>query len=462
MYSTLLQSQSSVNVKALWQSEPFIVGNMPNQNLTRWEVLQAAEQLSQHNLGLSNSTPLSATVLFQQRHHFLISCLAVALKKGHTILPPNLAQNTLSQLNKAQCNLWVFDDETPQGLKEQNQVQSRQIDYIIDQVKSQPLDFDEQDLESLFSSIKDSEIWLYTSGTTGAPKKIIKTWQNLIHSAQIAINRFQLMQPNYIVATVPNQHMFGLETAIFWPLFSQSSLWFERPLFPEDIRDALQANSNFPALLVSTPLHLNKLQAFDLKWPTHLTRVLSATAPLSKSLAEQVEKQMDVQVFEIYGSTETASIASKQTTVSDQWFCYQNVELQPQHNQNYAVKTPGLNQFELLNDQIELIDPRHFKLGKRNSDLIKIAGKRASLAELNHRLQSIEGLTEGVFIPSKTSERLIAFVVSDLSSPDIIKALRKSIDPVFLPRPIIFLKTLPRNEVGKVLYNELQSNLTHE
>ena len=461
MLSTPLKSQSPEKFKTLWQSVPFIIGNTPNQNLTRWEVFQTARLLSQHNFDLSSPSPLSAIVLFQQRHYFLISCLAIALKKGHSILPPNLTENTLSQFSEKLNNLWLFGDERPQGLEEQNQIQSQQIDHLIDQVKSKPLDFETELLDKLFSSIKDSEIWLYTSGSTGLPKKVIKTWQNLNHSAQIAINRFQLKQPNFIVATVPNQHMFGLETTIFWPLFSQSSLWFERPLFPEDIRDALQVNRNCPALLVSTPLHLNKLQAFDLEWPTHLTRVLSATAPLSNSLAEQVETQMAVQVFEVYGSTETASIASKQTTVSEHWFCYQDVEFQPQHNQNYAVKTPGLTEFESLNDQIELIDSQHFKLGKRDSDLIKIAGKRSSLVELNQHLQSIEGLTEGVFIPSKTAYRLAAFIVSDLSSPEIIKALRKSIDPVFLPRPVIYLKALPRNEVGKVLYNELLSKLPH-
>ena len=263
------------------------------------------------------------------------------------------------------------------------------------------------------------------------------------------------MHPCYIVETVPNQHMFGLETTLFWPFFSKASLWYERPIFPEDVISALSHNTAEPALLVSTPLHLKKLLAFELNWPTHLSRLLSATAPLSKTLAEQLENEFKATVFEVYGSTETASIASRQSTHSDVWQTYKTVTFERQADLRYAVKTPYLAGFEVLNDQIEPLNKHHFKLGKRDNDLIKVAGKRTSLTALNNHLQSITGIIEGVFIQPPSAERLTICVVSSLTQAEILNELRKLIDPVFLPRPITYLKELPRSGVGKILYNEL-------
>ncbi len=456
MQSNLFKNQSHSEIERLWFSDTFIYSDSSEQNLSRWEVLQAAIHLS---LKINSEQTLSAIVFFQQRHYFLISCLAIALKNGRVILPPNTSEHTLRNLKNEWPNLWVFGNDLPSEYQHQYQISSAQVEETITSIKSAPPSFKLDELARFFTRINKSEILLYTSGSTGLPKKVIKTWQNMIDSASLAISRFNLMTPCFIVTTVPNQHMFGLETSIFWPFFSKASVWHERPIFPEDIISALSANTQDPALFISTPLHLNKLLAFQLNWPKHLKRLLSATAPMPDVLAKQIEDQMGVQLFEVYGSTETASIASKQTTSSDLWSCYQNIEFQIISPRKYAVKTPGGNTFQPLNDQIELIDNQQFRLGKRDSDLIKIAGKRASLTELNQYLRSIEGVSDGVFIQPKNTTRLVAFTVSTITHIEIQKALRKKIDPIFLPRPIISLPTLPRNEVGKILYNELLKNL---
>ena len=457
MLSFLLNSQSPAEFQRLWQSTPFIYRKAPNQSLTRWEVFLAAEQLSQTAFSTNLNIKHSALLLFQKRDHFLIGLLATAMRQGKAVLPPNLAGATLEKLKDKIPNLWIFGDELPKKLHNQPQIPSKQIDDIIQLVKNNGQPFDQQRLVDTFEAIQNSEIWLYTSGTTGKPKKIIKTWQNMICSAALAIDRFLLMLPCYIVATVPNQHMFGLETALFWPFFSKASLWYERPIFAEDVISALSNNVTQPALLVSTPLHLKKLLAFELNWPTHLSRLLSATESLSHTLAEQLENEFKAKLFEVYGSTETASIASRQTTHTEIWQAYNKVSFERLSNAHYAVKTPGLTGYQVLNDQIEHLDEQHFKLGRRDSDLIKVAGKRASLTELNNHLQSIPGITEGIFIQDPSAERLALFVVSSLTPSDILCELRVLIDPAFLPRPITYLKALPRSGVGKILYNELLS-----
>lgn len=109
---------------------------------------------------------------------------------------------------------------------------------------------------------------------------------------------------------------------------------------------------------------------------------------------------------------------------------------------------------QILDDNLQLEDPDCFILIGRSSDTIKIAGKRASLADLNHRLTEITGVEDGVFFPGN-NERLFALVVSRLPKHSIINHLKQSIDVVFLPRAIYIVRALPRNTMGKILKIEL-------
>jgi acyl-coenzyme A synthetase/AMP-(fatty) acid ligase len=47
--------------------------------------------------------------------------------------------------------------------------------------------------------------------------------------------------------------------------------------------------------------------------------------------------------------------------------------------------------------------------------------------------------------------RLMAFAVAPGLTPEaIVAALRRQIDPAFLPRPLVLLDRLPRNSLGKL------------
>jgi acyl-coenzyme A synthetase/AMP-(fatty) acid ligase len=108
-----------------------------------------------------------------------------------------------------------------------------------------------------------------------------------------------------------------------------------------------------------------------------------------------------------------------------------------------------------LLDVIEPIDDEHFTLHGRTADLINIAGKRTSLANLNYHLNAIDGVTDGVFyMPPEQDHgvtRLTALVVAPgLSADRLVAALRSRIDAAFIPRPIYFVDALPRNSTGKL------------
>jgi acyl-coenzyme A synthetase/AMP-(fatty) acid ligase len=67
---------------------------------------------------------------------------------------------------------------------------------------------------------------------------------------------------------------------------------------------------------------------------------------------------------------------------------------------------------------------------------------------------------DGTFVVPEQEDgrdaRLIAFVVApDIATETVLKTLRLSIDPAFLPRPLYFVDALPRNATGKLPRNAM-------
>jgi acyl-coenzyme A synthetase/AMP-(fatty) acid ligase len=117
----------------------------------------------------------------------------------------------------------------------------------------------------------------------------------------------------------------------------------------------------------------------------------------------------------------------------------------------------------VLNDIVALEGDEHFRLLGRSSDLVNVAGKRSSVAYLTHQLTTIPGVLDGAyFMPDEKDTvnnvaRLAAVVVAPtLDARRLREALRARVDPVFLPRPLVFIDALPRTDTGKVPREVLQ------
>ena len=214
-------------------------------------------------------------------------------------------------------------------------------------------------------------------------------------------------------------------------------------------------------MLVTTPFHLAVLLGSGLDWPA-LDLCLSATAPLSAELAAQVERHSGAPVHEIYGSTESSQLACRRTTDGPLWHLLPGVQLTQTHDTTYAFGGHVQGRVP-LSDIIELQSDGQFLLHGRHADLVNIAGKRTSLAYLNHQLCAIPGVQDGVFyLPdsdaAERNTRLCAFVVApSMQRAELMAALRGRIDPIFLPRPLVFVESLPRIGTGKLPRSALQA-----
>jgi acyl-coenzyme A synthetase/AMP-(fatty) acid ligase len=192
--------------------------------------------------------------------------------------------------------------------------------------------------------------------------------------------------------------------------------------------------------------------------------VLSATAPLSQNLAREVEQRFATRLLEIYGSTETGQIASRRTADSVEWQLFSGVRLFTQGEETWA-EGGHVEQPTPMCDVLEVTAADRFLLHGRLSDLVNIAGKRSSLSYLNHQLNAIAGVVDGAFFVREPDEgsstgvtRVAAFVVAPTLDPTALtEQLRKKIDAVFMPRPLLFVDSLPRNDTGKLPHDSLRS-----
>ncbi len=315
---------------------------------------------------------------------------------------------------------------------------------------------------------------VFTSGSTGTPLPHHKTWQSLVNCVQNEAKRVGLvndMPQTTIIGTVPPQHMYGFESTVLMPWQSGHAFSSDHPFYPADVCQAI-ADTPKPRLLISTPIHLRALLDAEIALP-NIAGVVSATAPLSEALATTIERRCNAPLTEIYGCTETGQIASRNSTHTCNWHLFDDITLVENNNSIYA-SGGHITQPTKLNDKIEPVNNTQFLLHERLTDIINIAGKRHSLASLNHLLTTIPGVVDGTFyMPDGNHDtriiRLTAFVVKtpEVHAKQIQSALREHLDPVFLPRPLLFVDKLPRNSTGKlpqaVLKNlYLKNNLSKE
>lgn len=305
---------------------------------------------------------------------------------------------------------------------------------------------------------------VFTSGSTGDPTPHAKRWGSLLDGAALVRARYGIApRPDtLLVATMAPQHMFGLEASIMLPLAAGVPLHATRPFFPADLR-AVLGQAPHRRILVTTPYHLGVFVQANLDWPL-VELIICSTAPLGRDLARRAEQAFGARVMEVFGSTETGAIASRRTAKEELWTLYDGLRLTDGEGR-YRLEGDHLPQPVLLNDRLELHGPDRFALLGRDVDMVKVGGKRCSLAELTRALCEVPGVAEGIFVlPEENGgpaadggvTRLAALAVAPgQSAPAILRALAQRIDPAFLPRPLHLVERLPRNETGKLARGDL-------
>ncbi|MGH8152444.1 MAG: AMP-binding protein [Rhodanobacteraceae bacterium] len=437
----------------LWR--PLLAGESPQRTIA-WRgghaVTAAGFLADVAALALRLPRAAAAVNLCEDRYAFLVAFAALASRGQINLLPPSRVPHAIDEALAAHPGSYTIGDA------ELDPDPPHYFRFAPEGIV--------RDLSPVLMADAAQVAIGYTSGSTGVPRANPKRWDKLAISSghNDALLRALAGGDYHVVATVPPQHMYGLEFSVLLPLFGHAAVHAGRPFFAADIAAVLGALPA-PRILVTTPVHLRALIDSSQVLPA-FSGVVSATAPLTRDLALAAEARFDAPVQEVFGSTETCVIAHRRTAHDEVWTPYAGVALHPQPD-GTRIEAPQLAQPVVLADLVELRDDGRFRLRGRSTDLLEIAGKRASLGDLTHKLLAVPGVRDGVvFQPDDTDamgvRRIAALAVAPgLSAGAILEALRTHIDPVFLPRPLKVVDALPRSETGKLARAELLRMLRH-
>ncbi|KAK5648569.1 hypothetical protein RI129_003461 [Pyrocoelia pectoralis] len=194
-----------------------------------------------------------------------------------------------------------------------------------------PLEFNNEDLSSMDSlienvsntddlqmenlNIKDSAFLLLSSGTTGLPKCVELSHENLIPTVNI-INDARYLgisKEDVVVSILPFFHIYGLILHLS-PIFTLAKVILMKHFKPDLFLQLIQDNRPTKLFIVPPILH------FLLKSPmvnnydiSSLKVIFIGAAPLGKDIYEDALKRFkDVSIRQLYGTTETSGICTIQ------------------------------------------------------------------------------------------------------------------------------------------------------
>ncbi len=385
--------------------------------------------------------------LCTDRYRFAVGFMAALLRGQTSLLPPNYTPAFVERLGQRYPDMYCLADAEASFTG----VETLRFPQLAEQGGA----------ACAVPAIPAAQLaaLVFTSGSTGEPVAHPKSWGSLCNGAKAEAQALGIVAGSgmAVMGTVPAQHMYGLESCMLLALQNGLALVAERPFYPADICAQL-AQLPSSRCLVTTPVHLRTLLSGATEFPA-VDFVLCATAYLAPQLASEAEACFNAPLYEIYGCTEAGMVASRRTTAGAAWQLLPGVQMR-QEGEGMRVHGGHVEIDAPLSDVIERKADGSFVLHGRTADMVNIAGKRTSLASLNHHLNSIAGVQDGVFFLPDDGDgavtRPLAFVVAPgMSTDQLMGALRNSVDAVFLPRPLYFVDALPRNTTGKLTRESL-------
>jgi 4-coumarate--CoA ligase (photoactive yellow protein activation family) len=299
----------------------------------------------------------------------------------------------------------------------------------------------------------------FTSGSTGEPAAHEKTLAQLLDETHALIHCFQLAGRR-VVASVPPHHLYGLLFGVLVPLLGGGVLSRHSPLQPGEVLHELEAQG--ADVLVAVPPHLSALSqalregAVAARWTS--TRVFSSGGPLPGPV-DRALRALGVCVTQVLGSTETGGIGHR-SSCEAAWEPLPGVNVSVDGDQTLCVASPWSaaepSARVRTGDRAELVDAGFKHLG-RNDQVVKVAGRRVDLGDVESKLRALSGVRDARVLALESSSlrglELCAVVEGDpetLQVEALKQALSRELDPVTLPRRYRVVSAFPRNAAGKL------------
>ncbi|MBV1788290.1 AMP-binding protein [Marinobacterium sp. D7] len=315
---------------------------------------------------------------------------------------------------------------------------------------------------------------IFTSGSSGEPKPVLKTFAQLESELAALEQLWPGENEAVILTTVSHQHLYGLTFRLFWPLCRGQLFERDACQFTEDIYRRARQYPQFA--LVSTPSHLGRLNP-SLDWYSLRPKcrgVLSSAAPLQRQDSLQVSDLLGVPVREIYGSSETGAVAwrAQCRQAEARWAPVPGISMALNPDSTLTLRAAQISGgSQTLSDRVELDPDGCFRLLGRTDRIAKIEGKRVSLAEVE-RVAEQHPLIKTAKALALSGRRVEIALVAQLTDQGqdhlrgqgkrgLARALREAFkphfEPVALPRRWRFVEQMPYNQQGKITMDSLMA-----
>ena len=346
----------------------------------------------------------------------------------------------------------------------------------------------------------DALVEFHTSGSTGTPKVVRKSQASLDADAAALLRAFRPLfesRPAF-VATIQRDHMFGR----LWLNTLAPLARCEAPdpaiVLPEELADRCSRHES--VLLVTTPSFLDTLLQTRERddggpvLPRNIVGVVTSGSLLTAELSARAEAAFGVCPTEIFGSTETGSVAWRRQKNGPRWTLFDEVDAEAEpETRRLSVRSPfcvGQPGAFTMSDAVEFVAPREFMLLGRTDRTVKILEQLVDLSavesalaanplvERAHAIASdepvphvwalVELSQEGRdTLRSSTYHAIIHSIAQSLRDNGAGNG-RPAMAAAAIPRRIRFVRALPFNAQGKlsrtdvlpILKSPLQEPLT--
>ncbi len=296
-----------------------------------------------------------------------------------------------------------------------------------------------------------------TSGSTGKPSALAFTDAQMRADGRQVCAAMGITSEDVNFAVIPLGHSYGLGNLML-PLLTQgTALVCSGVPLPHALAADLARWR--PTVFPAVPALLNALASADLPADalTGLRTVISAGSPLPPEIAQAFFTKFNLRPHSFYGSSETGGIAYDRT--GDATLAGRSVgtplagvTLTPTRGGRIRVTSPavmGKGSFSPA-DKVAWNEHGELVLLGRTGRLIKIAGRRLDLGDLERALRTVPGVCDAFAAPHPDNPGELAAVLATTHDTATVRTLLRTWFAAWkIPRRLVTVPEFPLTARGK-------------